>query len=76
VKAVTAFLREARSLSRRADKLRRTAAAVDDPRTQQFAAEACNRAEQLVRHLTVREHQLRQREKAAVRKKAATRRKP
>jgi hypothetical protein len=40
-KAVTALLREARSLSRRADKLSGTAAAVDDPTTQQLAAEAC-----------------------------------
>ena len=40
-KAVTALLREARSLSRRADKLNGTAAAVDDPTTQQLAAEAC-----------------------------------
>jgi hypothetical protein len=30
-KAITALLREARSLSRRADKLGGTAAAVDDP---------------------------------------------
>lgn len=37
-KAVTALLREARSLSRRADKLSGTAAtAVDDPTTQQLA---------------------------------------
>lgn len=73
VKAVTALLREARSLSRRADKLGRTAAAVDDPTTQQFAAGACSSVEQLVRHLTVLEHQLRQREKAAVRKQAVRR---
>ena len=39
-KAVTALLREARSLSRRADKLSGTAAAVGDPTTQQLAAEA------------------------------------
>ena len=43
-KAVTALLREARSLSRRADKLNGTAAAVDDPTTQQLAAEACTSA--------------------------------
>ena len=50
-KAVTAMLREARSLSRRADKLSGTAAAVDDPTTQQLAAEACTSMEQLVHHL-------------------------
>ena len=49
-KAVTAMLREARSLSRRADKLSGTAAAVDDPTTQQLAAEACTSMEQLVHH--------------------------
>ena len=50
-KAVTAMLREARSLSRRADKLSGTAAAVDDPTTRQLAAEACTSMEQLVHHL-------------------------
>jgi len=39
-KAITALLREARSLSRRADKLGSSAAAVDDPTTQQLAAAA------------------------------------
>jgi hypothetical protein len=69
LRAVTALLREARSLSRRADKLGRSvAAAVDDPTTQQFAAGACSSVEQLVRHLTVLERQVRQREKAAVRR--------
>jgi hypothetical protein len=47
-KAITALLREALSLSRRADKLSGTAAAVDDPMTQQLAAEACTSMEQLV----------------------------
>ena len=51
-KAITALLREARSLSRRADKLRGTTAAVDDSTTQQLAAEACTSMEQLV-HLWV-----------------------
>ena len=74
VKAVTALLREARSLSRRADKLGRSVAAVDDPTTQQFAAGACRSVEQLVGHLTVLEHHLRQREKAAVRQQASVRR--
>ena len=74
VKAITALLRAARSLSRRADKLGRSvAAAVDDPTAQQFAAGASSSVEQLVRHLTVLEHQLRQRERAAVRKQAAVR---
>jgi len=40
-KAVTAQLREARSLSRRADKLGGVAATVDDPTTQQLATTAC-----------------------------------
>jgi hypothetical protein len=37
-KVITALLREARSLSRRAEKLGGTAAAVDDPTTQRLAA--------------------------------------
>jgi hypothetical protein len=45
---ITALLREARSLSRRADKLSGTAMAVDDPTIQQLAAEACTSMEQLV----------------------------
>ena len=67
-KAITALLREARSLSRRADKLRDTAATVDDPTTQQLAAAACTSAEQLVHHLMVLERQLQRREEAAVRR--------
>jgi hypothetical protein len=75
LKAVTALLRETRSLSRHADKPGRSvAAAVDDPTTQQFAAGACSSVEQLVSHLTVLERQVRQREKAAAREKAALRR--
>ena len=54
--AVTAMVREARSLSRRADTLGGTAAAVEDPTTQQLAAAAC--IEQLVHHLRVLERQL------------------
>ena len=61
-KAVTALLREARSLSRRADTLGGTAAAVDDPTTQQLAAAACTSIEQLVHHLRVLERQLQRRE--------------
>ena len=49
-KAITALVREARSLSRRADTLGGTAAAVDDPTTQQLAAAACTSIEQLVHH--------------------------
>jgi hypothetical protein len=37
-KVITALLGEARSLSRRAEKLGGTAAAVDDPTTQRLAA--------------------------------------
>ena len=67
-KAVTALLREARSLSRRADKLGEGAAAVGEPTTVQLAAEACASMEQLVRHLMVLEGQLQRGEKAAVRR--------
>jgi len=67
-KAITALLREARSLSRRADKLGSTAAAVGDLTTQQLATEACTGVEQLVHHLTVLERQLQRREKEAVRR--------
>jgi hypothetical protein len=67
-KAITALLREARSPSRRADKLTSTAAAVADPTTQQLAAEACTSMEQLVHHLMVLERQQLRHEKAAVRR--------
>jgi hypothetical protein len=67
-KAITALLREARSLSRRADKLGDAAAEVDDLRTQQLVAEACTNVEQLVRHLMVLERQLQRREKTAFRR--------
>jgi DNA-binding ferritin-like protein len=67
-KAIAALLREARSLSRRADKLGDTAAAVDDPTTQQLAAEACTSMEQLVHHLMVLERQLQRRERTAGRR--------
>lgn len=67
-KAITALLREARSLSRRADKLSATAAAMPDLTTQQLAAEACTRVEHLVHHLTVLERHLQRREKEAVRR--------
>ncbi|MHA6783169.1 hypothetical protein ACVGOW_19545 [Pseudonocardia saturnea] len=68
-KAVTAMLREARSLSRRADKLNSTAAAVDDLTTQQLAAEACTSMEQLVHHLMVLERQAQRGEKSAARRR-------
>ena len=56
-------------MSRRADKLGGSAAEVDDLATQQLAAEACTKVEQLVRHLTVLERQLRRREQEAVRRR-------
>lgn len=64
-KAITALLREARSLSRRADKLSRTATAGHDPTAQQLAAQACTNMEQLVYHLMTLERQARQSEKSA-----------
>jgi hypothetical protein len=57
-KEVTALLREARSLSRRADKLSATTAVVDDPTTQHLVAQACTSMEQLVHHLMVLERQV------------------
>jgi hypothetical protein len=66
---ITSLLREARSLSRRADKLGSTAAAVDDPATQQLAAEACTSMEQLVHHLMVLERQAQRGEKSAARRR-------
>jgi DNA-binding ferritin-like protein len=67
-KAVTALLREARSLSRRPDKLGGVAATVDDPTTQQLATAACNSMEQLVHHLMVLERRVQRGEKAAGRR--------
>lgn len=68
-RAITALLREARSLSRRADKLGGTAAAVDDPTTQQLATAACTSMEQLVHHLMVLERQAQRGEKSAARRR-------
>lgn len=68
-KAVTAMLREARSLSRRADKLSGTASAVDGPTTQQLTADACTTMEQLVRHLMLLERQAQRGEKSATRRR-------
>jgi hypothetical protein len=67
-KVITALLREARSLSRRADKLHGTAVAVDDPTTQLLATEACTSMEHLVHHLMVLDRQQQRREKATVRR--------
>jgi len=67
-KEVTALLREARSLSRRADKLGTAAAAMDDPTTQQLAAQACSSMEQLVHHLMVLERRTQRGERSAVRR--------
>ena len=67
-KAVTAMLREARSLSRRADKLNDTAA-VDDPTTQQLTAQACTSMEQLVHHLMLLERQAQRGEQSSGRRR-------
>jgi hypothetical protein len=67
-KAVTTLLREARSLSRRADKLGDAAEAVDDPATQQLATAARTSMEQLVHHLMVLERQVQRGEKATGRR--------
>ena len=71
-RATTALLREARSLSRRADKLSATAAAMADLTTQQLATEAAthvqHRVQHLVHHLTVRARQLQRHEKPAIRR--------
>jgi len=64
-KEITALLREARSLSRRADKLSGGAAAVDDPRTQHLCAEACTSMDNLVHHLMLLERQQQRHENAA-----------
>ncbi len=66
-RAITALLREARSLSRRADRLS-AGAAMTDPTTQQLADEASVRVQQLVHHPIVLERQLQRREKEAVRR--------
>ncbi len=66
-KAITTLLREARSLSRRADKLRSTATAGHDPTTQQLASQACTTMDQLVHHLMTLERHAQQSEKSAPR---------
>ena len=61
-----ALLREARSLSRRADKL---TAAVPDPTTAQLSAQACATLEQLVHHLMLLERQLQRGENSTARRR-------
>lgn len=68
VKVVTALLREARSLSRRADKLGGAAAVVDDPDTHRLAGDASTSMEQLVHHLMLLERQAQRGEKSAGRR--------
>jgi len=63
------MLREARSLSRRADKLNGTAVAVQDPTTRQLATEACTSMEQLVHRLMLLERQAQRGEKTATRRR-------
>ena len=50
-KVIAALLREARSVSRRADKLGADVAAVQDPTIQQLAAQASSSIDQLVHQL-------------------------
>ena len=50
-KVVAALLREARSVSRRADKLGADVAAVQDPTIQELAAQASDSIDQLVHQL-------------------------
>src|SRR5215212_9974641 len=50
-KVVAALLREARSVSRRADKLGADVAAVQDPTIQELAAQASSSIDQLVHQL-------------------------
>ena len=69
VKALTMLLREARSLSRRADKLSRTATDGHDPTTQRLAAQACTSIEELVEHLMTLERRAQQNEKSAGRRR-------
>ena len=67
-KVVAALLRDARSLSRRADKLD-DAAAVADSTTRQLATEARTSIDSLVRHLMILERQQQHRENAATRRR-------
>lgn len=67
-KTVTALLREARSLSRRADKLNDSAAVLNDTRTQQLSAAACTGMDDLVHHLMILERQLQRGERTTFRR--------
>ena len=68
-KALTMLLREARSLSRRADKLNRTATANHDSTTQRLAAQACTSIDELVEHLMTLERRAQQSERSARRRR-------
>ena len=68
-KMLAALLRDARSLSRRADKLDDDAAAVADSTTRQLATEARTSIDSLVRHLMVLERRQQHRENAATRRR-------
>jgi len=65
-KQITALLREARSLSRRA--VNDGAAAADDARTLHLCAEACASMDNLVHQLMLLERQQQRHEKAAIRR--------
>ncbi|HCG01482.1 MAG TPA: hypothetical protein DEV93_13170 [Chloroflexi bacterium] len=65
-KEVSALLRDARSLLRRADKLFAATAAVDDQAATGLASEARAAIEQLVHHLTRLEQQRERRARDAV----------
>ena len=62
---VAALLREARSVSRRADKLAADIAAVQDPTIQQLAAQASDSIEQLVHQLMLLDQQAQRTRRAA-----------
>jgi ElaB/YqjD/DUF883 family membrane-anchored ribosome-binding protein len=64
-KEVSALLRDARSLLRRADKLFAATAAVEDPAATGLATEARTAIEQLVNHLARLEQQRERRARAA-----------
>ncbi|HVC04860.1 MAG TPA: hypothetical protein VND88_09305 [Candidatus Acidoferrales bacterium] len=68
VKEVSALLREARSLLRRADKLFAATAAVDDRTATERALDARTAVEQLVHHLAHIEQQRQRRAREAVRR--------
>jgi ElaB/YqjD/DUF883 family membrane-anchored ribosome-binding protein len=67
-KEVSALLRDARSLLRRADKLFAATAAVDDRAATGLATEARTAIEQLVHYLTRLEQQRQRRARDAVRR--------